>query len=399
MTTFSLASSPTVLTRPLLACYALSAVIHLASVSLSTLLPFHVVALGGSRTQVGLVFSMTTVVSMVIRPAVGDWIDGLGARRVIVPGVLALAATSLALQFAGTPEGVISVMVGVGIANALVSMTGAVMTSRGTDSAHRGEALGFYYLSSSVATAAAAPMAFGLRALGGMPLVFALVTIFAAMLFGLALVLPPSLTSPIGAGHPGFRPFSRRAVPISAALVLTTMGYSSTYAFVPLYAVSRGHGGEVVWFFTVYSGWLIVCRALLGRLSDRIGRSSVALPAMALSAFAYFTLALPPTTASLMIAALLLGSGASLLYPTLAALVIDRAAEGERGLALGTLSAAWDLGVVVGSALIGFVADHASFGAAFSLAGTTTVLGALVFVMVERRRSARGVSAHEAIAS
>lgn len=78
---------------------------------------------------------------------------------------------------------------------------------------------------------------------------------------------------------------------------------------------------------------------------------------MVLSALAYYTLAFPLTTASLMLAAVLLGSGASLLYPTLAALVVDRAAETERGLALGTLSAAWDLGVVVGSALIGFIAD------------------------------------------
>ena len=39
------------LTPALLACYAMSGVIHLASISLNTLLPFHVVALGGSRAE------------------------------------------------------------------------------------------------------------------------------------------------------------------------------------------------------------------------------------------------------------------------------------------------------------------------------------------------------------
>jgi len=90
-----------------------------------------------------------------------------------------------------------------------------------------------------------------------------------------------------------------------------------------------------------------------------------------------------------MIAALLLGAGSAVLYPTLAALVVDRAPEGERGLALGTLSGAWDLGVVVGSALIGFVADRVSFGSGFAIAGVTTMLGALAFFVTERHQTRR----------
>src|SRR5438876_797113 len=292
------ARSSSVLTPTLLACYAMSGVIHLASISLNTLLPFHVVALGGSRTQVGL-------------------------------------------------------------------------------------------LASSLAIAVAPPMAFGLRGLGGMPLAFAAVTVFAVVLFALALSIPVSVTAPAPGAQSGFRPISRHAVSVSCALALTTIGHSSIYAFLPLYAISRGHGAAVVWFFTAYSIWLIVWRALLGGLSDRIGRARVALPAMALTALAYFTLALPPTPASLMIAALLLGAGSAVLYPTLAALVVDRAPEGERGLALGTLSGAWDLGVVVGSALIGFVADRVSFGSGFAIAGVTTMLGALAFFVTERHPTRR----------
>jgi MFS family permease len=174
--------------------------------------------------------------------------------------------------------------------------------------------------------------------------------------------------------------------------VLTTIGYSSIYAFLPLYAVSRGQGQAVVWFFTLYSVWLIVWRALLGGLSDRVGRPRVALPAMALTALAYFALALPPTPLTLMGAALLLGSGTAVLYPTLAALVLDRAPEAERGLALGTLSAAWDLGIVLGSALIGFVADRVSFSGGFAVGGLSASLGTLYFFVSERRGLRRPIA-------
>jgi MFS family permease len=382
---FFLGSSRAVLARTLLACYGLTGVIHLASISLGTLLPFHVVALGGSRTQVGLVFSLATMVSMVLRPAVGHAVDRLGARPVLLPGIIALVATSLALQLAASPRAVILVMAGSGVANALVSMTGNVMVARASDPAHRGEVLGLYYLASSLAIAAAPPLAFALRDLGGMPLVFASVTAFAGALLALGLSLPGSVTTPTAARGLRFRPLSREAMPVSAALVLTTIGHSSIYAFLPLYATSRGHGDVVVWFFAAYSGWLIAFRVLLGRLSDHVGRARVALPAMLLVALGHLTLALPPTTLTLMAAALFLGSGSSVLYPTLAALVVDRAPESERGLALGTLSGAWDLGVVVGSAVIGYVADRSSFATGFALGGTSALAGALAFALLERR--------------
>jgi MFS family permease len=141
----------------------------------------------------------------------------------------------------------------------------------------------------------------------------------------------------------------------------------------------------VVWFFAVYSVWLIACRAVFGSLSDRIGRTRVAVPAMAFTAAAYVVLALPPSPVSLIAAATLMGTGHSVLYPTLIAVVLDRTPDRERGVALGTASASWDLGVVVGSALVGVVADRVSFGAGFALAGAAAALGALAFVLGERR--------------
>src|SRR5438093_63286 len=127
----------------------------------------------------------------------------------------------------------------------------SVLTVRASGVAHRGEALSLYYLASSLAIAVAPPMAFGLRRLGGMPLAFAAVTVFAVVLFALALSVPASVTAPAPGAQSGFRPISRHAVSVSFALALTTIGHSSIYAFLPLYAVSRGHGAAVIWFFMV----------------------------------------------------------------------------------------------------------------------------------------------------
>jgi MFS family permease len=374
------------LTPTLLACCGITAVIHLASTTLHTLLPFHLVALGGSKTQIGLLFSVTTAVSMLLRPVVGGLLDRYGVLPVLLPGIGALAVTSVVFQFATTAAIVVLLMAGVGVANGLVSTTSGVVAAGTTGPARRGEALSLYYLASSLAVAAAPPLALALLWLGGMPLAFAAVSGLAGLLAGVTLSLPASATAPAPGAAPRFHLVSRYAVPASGALALTTMGHSAIYGFLPLYATSRGQRGALGFFFVVYPLWLTACRALFGRLSDRLGRARVIVPAMACVAVGFFVLALPPGPASLAVAALFLGSGSAVLYPTLVALVADRAPDGERGLALGTLSGAWDLGVVVGSALVGVVIERYSYGAGFAVGGLAAVLGLATFVVTERRR-------------
>jgi predicted MFS family arabinose efflux permease len=138
---------------------------------------------------------------------------------------------------------------------------------------------------------------------------------------------------------------------------------------------------------------MIVCRALLRTVADRIDRGHVAVAAMVLQGVAYLLLALPPSAVTLAMAAATLATGAAVLYPALAALVADRADETDRGLALGTLSGSWDLGVVVGSALIGAVVDRVSYGAGFLVAALGSALGTVALVGIEARRRSPRASA------
>jgi MFS family permease len=390
-----LLGSRAIFTPTLLACYAITAALHIASIVLNTLLPFHVVDLGGTKTQVGLMFSVMTIVSMFLRPTVGGWVDRYGARPVIAPGIGALAVTTLALQLASTPVAIIVLMIGIGVANGLITTPASILAALNSPAPHRGEALGTYYLAGSLGIALGPPLALGLRAVGGVRLAFVMVTACAALLAVIVARLPSSVAGP-AALAPHRRPLvSRSALGVSFALVLSTIGHSSVFAFLPLYAVGQGQARALAWFFIVYPAWLITWRALLRGISDRIGHLRVSVCAMSVLAVAYWLIALPPTAVSLTLAALVLASGNALLYPTLAAFVVERAPAAERGLALGTLSGAWDLGVVVGSTLIGAVADRVSYGAGFAVAGAFAAIGvgALAFAggrsaaIAEERRS------------
>src|SRR5919197_5554182 len=212
--------TPAVLARTLLICYALSAALHLATISLSTLLPLHVAALGGTKTQVGLLFSVMTVVSMVVRPSVGGWIDRYGARPVILPGAAVLAGTSLAFHAVETPTAVIALMVGLGLSSGLISTPASVLTAQAAPPEHRGEALSTYYLASSVAVAAAPPAAFLLLQRGGGVVVFSVVTMLAVVIGLLAGSLQPDVPRIASGPTRRLRLWSRHALPASRVLVL-----------------------------------------------------------------------------------------------------------------------------------------------------------------------------------
>jgi MFS family permease len=110
-----------------------------------------------------------------------------------------------------------------------------------------------------------------------------------------------------------------------------------------------------------------------------------------LLAFGNAALAAPPTAWSLVAAAALLGSGNSMLYPTLVALVVDRTPLVERGRAIGTLSGAWDVGVAVGSPAIAFLVQRHGYAAGFLASAITAGLGVVALLAGERRRRPRRV--------
>jgi predicted MFS family arabinose efflux permease len=252
----------------------------------------------------------------------------------------------------------------------------------------RASALGVYYLAAPISMALAAPLGLWLFRSVGVGANFALVT-----LLGLATAAC-GLSSHVGTAHrarPGAAHatlVSKAAVPLSAVLAVAAMGQSALYAFVPLHATGHGQAGYLPWFFGIYSTGMIVFRVAVSRLADRWGRRLVLVPALALLAAGFGVLSATPTPPRLTLAAVLLAAGSAALYPMIMTLVVDRVPDRERGVAMGMVSGAWDLGAFAGSLLIAGVVERASHGAGFLTAAALLITALGGFVLVERHRAA-----------
>src|SRR5581483_11792882 len=296
---------PPLLTPTFGACLGITAGSHVAVYLLNATLPLHLVALGGSHTEVGLLFSTTGVVSMLLRPAVGGWIDRYGFRPVMLPGAGFLVATLLLLPLAATPTSLIVLMGGIGLGNSVVSTGAGVLAAQASPPARRGEALGLYYVATSVSFSLGPPIGLALYAGGGLAR-----CVLVATAIGLGtglLVLRARGAGPAAGAAPRLQWINRRALPAAATLVSTNVGYTSIYAFLPLYAIATGGAGDLTWFYALFSACIVLGRLALARLSDRVGRAQVIGPAIAASGAAYALLSLPPRPTSLAAAAILHG--------------------------------------------------------------------------------------------
>jgi MFS family permease len=345
----------------------------------------HVVALGGTSTQVGLLFSVFSLVSVILRPIAGVWIDRNGVRRALVPGAALVVLASLGLPVAGGPPAFIALMACFGVGYGLVTMAAAVLAAS-APSAERGRALSLYYLAAPVSMAAAAPLGLWIYREIGARANFALVTVLGLAAVAVAFAARSVMEGRVPSARDPARLWSRGAMPLSLVLVVAAMGQSVLYSFLPLHAAAHGQGRHLTWFFGLYSTAMVVFRIGVSGLADRWGRTQLLLPALGLLAAGFAVLIAPPGPPRLALAALLLAAGSSALYPMLVALVVDRVPDRERGVAMGMVSGAWDLGIFAGSLLIAAIVERASLGAGFAAASALTLAALASFAAVERGR-------------
>jgi MFS family permease len=364
----------------------ISVAAHVAVYALTPVISLHLVALGGSSTQVGLLFAVFSLVAAALRPLAGAWIDQQGIRHALFAGVAIVVLASLGFQAAVAPPALIVLMAGFGIGYGLVTMAAAVLAAS-APAAERGRALSIYYLAAPVSMAAAAPLGLWLFRAVGPAANFALVSTLGLVAGALGLWSRSIVRSREArpAGPAGL--WSRGAVPLSLVLVMAAMGQSVLYTFLPLHASAHGQGHYLAWFFGLYSTAMIVFRVGVSRMADRWGRVRLLIPALALLAAGFGVLVAPPNPSRLALAALVLGAGSAALYPMLVAVVVDRVPDRERGVAMGMVSGAWDLGTFAGALTISAAVEHTSFGAGFAVASALIVLSLAGLLLAERRRT------------
>jgi MFS family permease len=153
------------------------------------------------------------------------------------------------------------------------------------------------------------------------------------------------------------------------------------FVVLHLDAEGIGHGAAT---FTLFAGSVVVTRLILGRLPDRVGPRRSAFFAGLAQAAGLALVAAAPSWAVALAGALVMGAGTSLIFPSLALLVVRRVGDEGRGAAMGMFTAFFDAGVGVGAPLAGAIAALTDYRTAFLVAAGFALAGALTGVASRR---------------
>jgi MFS family permease len=166
----------------------------------------------------------------------------------------------------------------------------------------------------------------------------------------------------------------------SQAGLVNNLNDALAWGLAPLYLAA--HGASVQEIAIVAAAYPLVWGAgqlATGWLSDHTGRKPLITAGMLVQAAALGLLvAGGGAFAASLVAALLLGLGTALVYPTLIAAVSDATQPRERARTVGVYRFWRDFGFVAGALIAGFAADAASPKAAIATVAALTAASGLV---------------------
>jgi MFS family permease len=346
-------------------------------------LPIYIKKIGGTESEIGFIIGVFTISAVVLRPFIGQEVDRRGRKKILISGLVVFLMSMLLYNYTNSVTSLLLLRVFHGIGWGAATTAATTLIADIAPPKRRGEAMGIFGMASNVAMAIGPILSMILLVAYDFSILFMIGAGIA--LVSLFLALPISETM---AAHPKTPLFSREALFASTLIFTVSLTYGSLVSFLSLFAQEQGITNPGI-FFTVFAVTLILVRAFAGKLSDKKGRKVVILPGMILIVCGLLVLSTASALNIFLIAALLYGLGFGLVHPSLMALLVDSVSEEGRGAAMGTFTAAFDLGIGMGSIILGFVLQYFGFQVMYSLAGLIVLAGA-VLLIADNRKASRG---------
>jgi MFS family permease len=179
----------------------------------------------------------------------------------------------------------------------------------------------------------------------------------------------------------------------SQAGLVNNLNDALAWGLVPLFLAAHGAStGQIGLVAGIYPAVWGLGQIGTGHWSDRAGRKPLIVAGMLIQAAALTLLAISGgRIGAAVVAAVALGAGTALVYPTLIAAVSDAVTPVARAPVVGVYRFWRDMGYVAGGLVAGLLADAIDFGAAIGLVAALTALSGLWVAVDLPRHSTQGV--------
>lgn len=356
-----------------------ASVYFLATGAVNALLPKFVVdELGGTEATAGFVMGSAAFSALATRIWFGRTADRRGARRILVMGAGLGAIAFVMLAMASTVGGATAARLVLGASGAAM-VTGSTMLGIQLAPPKRRSQAAALVLVSFHAGMGLGPM-FAEWMLSALSYAWVWFTAAGVSILsgGLAMLLS------LRPGDPNAKPspmIHRNALLPGVVTLFGVFAFNGFMTFLPLYAREIGMGDAGI-AFLVASATMVLIRTTLGRVPDIIGPIRAGSGALVVTVGAMTLVALWATPTGLIVGSALVAAGLSLQSPSFIAIAVDGVSDQERGSAMATFTAFYDVaGAIVGPTL-GLIVTNAGYRPAFLTTAAAAAVGLIILHMV-----------------
>jgi len=375
---------------------------HLLAALLTPLLPFIRDDFVLDYTQVGWLISAFTVAYGIGQLPAGWLADRIGSRAVITIGVVGVGLSGLLVGLSPTYIVMVVFLVLLGAAGGGYHPAASPLISAAVKPENRGRSLGLhqaggaasFFLAPLIAVAIAAALGWrgSFIAVSVPTLIFGIIFYVLLGRWGYGKKAKAETPARLPSEVPPASGSSRRLVIV---IILSAFNFTlifSAISFVPLFVVdhlreSKEAAAAMLALF--YSGGLWA-GPLGGYLSDRMGRVPVLVVACLISGPVIYLMSLAPFGWSLSAVLIIIGAVMHIPMPVSEAYIVGHTLERRRSTVLGIYFFLARGGPGIITPVLGYIIDHSSFYAAFTVVGVALVvvtLGCAIFLWGSRDRT------------
>lgn len=324
-------------------------------------------SLGASAGEAGLAVGLFVLAGLAGRIFSGRWASLVGIRKLLFLGLLLYGLGTILYFPASSMPLLYAVRLIQGFGFGMASTATGSIAAAIIPSGRKGEGLGYYALSLSIASAIGPFIGIHIYQSGGMTPVLLLSLACSALTLLLMLFLSVPELAPASQGKGNDHAFQLshfieyRSLPISSIAILVGIGYASLLAFLASYLSQIQLSTMGSFFFIVYAVTILASRPFVGKLFDAKGQNAVMVPLFLLFSAGLVLLAFSRAAWMILTAGILIGLGYGNFPPMGNAIALSGIPKERIVLATSTFFCGADIGIGMGPFLLGLLLPFLGF--------------------------------------
>lgn len=337
---------------------------------LVTTLPLYAIGeLHQTDKEAGLLLSGFLLSAIIVRPFSGKLLDVFGKKKLLVLSIVGYFICTVLYLFIHPFGLLLGLRFIQGIFFSIITTAAGSLAADIVPAKRKGAGLGYFTMSTNLAVVIGPFIGLLLIQYSTFNVLFIVMSI--CILAGGILALTVNtddLPKPAHEGKLTFKfndLFERKALPVAVIASLVAFSYASVLSFLSVYAQQKDLMAVASLFYAVFAASMLITRPFTGKLYDTKGPQFVIIPGIISFAIGLVMLAFVEGSLLFLCAAIFVGFGYGSVTTSLQALAVQSTAIQRSGYATATYFTMFDLGIALGSYILGMVAVQAGYASVY----------------------------------